>query len=68
MEGLKVTLTIPEEFIEDYNRDKFADCFDRIIADIDYAIKQKQSMLAGNYEREVIDMLKTAFKGGLENE
>ena len=65
-QDLKVTLTIPKEFIGDYNRDRFADCFDRITTDIDYAIKHKQLVLAGNYEREVIDMLQAAFMDSVQ--
>jgi len=51
---IKVLLEIPDEFIDDFNKDKFEDCLQRLKADA--------HSLAGNYEKETADMLIKAFK------
>ena len=39
------------------NKDRFEDTFNRILAYLN-----DNSLLCGNYEKETIEMLKTAFK------
>jgi len=54
----KVVLKIPQEFEQDFNTDKFKECFERVLADCkawDYA------GLSGRYEHETLEMLLDAF-------
>lgn len=51
-------LKIPKEFEQDFNTDKFRECFMRVLFDCkawDYA------GISGNYEYETLDMLAKAF-------
>lgn len=59
--SIKVQLTIPDEFIENFNKDRFKECFERCNADITYALDNGQISTAGNYERETLTMLTEAF-------
>lgn len=55
---LEIVLKIPQEFEQDFNADKFKECFERVLSDCkawDYA------GLSGNYEHETIEMLLDAF-------
>lgn len=52
---MTITLNIPDEFAEDYTRDKFKEFFERVAADI------KDGTCCGNYEQETCDMLEKAF-------
>ena len=54
-------LTIPDEFKNDFNKDRFADCFERILADM-----SGYSGLCGNYEQETVEMLAAVFKDAKE--
>lgn len=58
---MKLMLTIPDEFKNDFNKDRFADCFERILADM-----SGHSGLCGNYEQETVEMLAAAFKNAKE--
>lgn len=49
-----VTIKIPHQFVGELYRDRFRETFERVKADF--------HCLAGNYERETIDMLIEAFK------
>lgn len=49
-----VTIRIPKEFVGELVKDRFKDTFERAKADF--------HALAGNYERETMDMLIEAFK------
>lgn len=54
----EIVLKIPKEFEQDFNTDKFKECFERVLSDCkewDYA------GLSGNYEHETLDMLAKAF-------
>ena len=53
---MKIEIEIPKEFEEHFKQDKFKDSLERIMADL------KNSLCAGNYEYETIEMLKKAFK------
>ncbi len=55
-----ITIEIPEEFICDYEADRFEDCFQRFICD------SKAGLMAGNYERETAEMLIKAFRDAKE--
>lgn len=55
---MKLMLTIPDEFKNDFNKDRFADCFGRILADM-----SGYSGLCGNYEQKTVEMLAAVFKG-----
>ena len=55
---MKITIDIPKEFEEHWKDDRFEDSLNRLKADA--------HCLAGNYEKEIIDMLIVAFKGAGE--
>lgn len=52
---MKITIDIPDEFINDYITDRFKDFFSRVAADID------NDGLCGNYEKETAEMFLKAF-------
>lgn len=52
---MTITLNIPDEFAEDYTRDRFKEFFERVTADI------KDGTCCGNYEQETCSMLEKAF-------
>lgn len=51
---MKIIIDIPVEFEEHFNKDGFKESLDRLNADV--------HCLAGNYEKELTDMLVEAFK------
>lgn len=57
---MKVMIDIPKEFESDL-QDKFNEFFERMIADIDYALEKQEPLLCGNYERETAEMFLSAF-------
>lgn len=58
---MKVIIDIPKEFESDL-QDKFNEFFERMIADIDYALEKQEPLLCGNYERETAEMFLKAFE------
>ena len=60
---MKILIEIPKEFECDYNKDKFKDCFTRIVYDIENFMFDKNIInLAGNYEKETCEMFIKAFQ------
>ena len=55
---MRIEIEIPKEFEQHFAQDKFEDSLQRLGADI--------HLIAGNYERELIEMLIVAFKEGKE--
>jgi hypothetical protein len=55
-----IELKIPKEFEYHFNYDRFEDSFHRLNADV--------HSLAGNYEKETVDMLIEAFKNAVVKE
>ena len=51
---MRIEIEIPNEFEEHFNQDKFEDSLNRLYADV--------HLLAGNYERELAEMLIKAFR------
>ena len=51
---MKITINIPKEFEDHFNKDRFEDSLHRLSADA--------HLLAGNYEQETVKMLIHAFK------
>ena len=51
---MKILIDIPEEFEVDYNTDRFADFFQRCLADM--------GTCCGNYEQETAEMMIGAFE------
>lgn len=51
---MKITIEIPSEYEAEFEKDKFEDTLQRMKADA--------HCLAGNYEKETINMLIEAFK------
>ena len=51
---MKILIDIPKEFEVDYNTDRFADFFQRCLADM--------STCCGNYEQETAEMMIRAFE------
>lgn len=58
---MKLVIEIPKEFECDWNRDKFHECFSRVLADL-----QNASCASGRYEKETIKMLASAFRDAKE--
>ncbi|MFN2926458.1 hypothetical protein ACKX2L_05985 [Lachnospiraceae bacterium YH-ros2228] len=58
---MKLVIDIPKEFERDWDNDKFQDCFGRVLADLKDA-----SFLSGNYEKETLEMLQSAFRNAKE--
>lgn len=56
---MKILIDIPDEFLEQWNEDRFNDSLQRL--------REDANILAGNYEKELVDMLCQAFKTGVEN-
>lgn len=54
---MKIVIDIPQDFEEHFNNDKFKDSLERIKADLNEGF-----VFAGNYERELLDMLVVAFE------
>lgn len=50
---MKILIDIPKEFEADYNTDRFAEFFQRCLADM--------CTCCGNYEFETAEMMKKAF-------
>lgn len=61
--GNTLELTIPREFLSDLHKDRFKECFERVITELKYNLRRDIGIgtVAGNYEIETLDMLKTAF-------
>lgn len=58
---MKVLIDIPKEFERDL-QDKFNEFFERLIADINFALDKQEPLLCGNYERETAEMFLSAFE------
>ena len=50
---MRIVIEIPEEFEKDYTADKFAEFFQRCLADM--------CTCCGNYEQETAEMMENAF-------
>lgn len=50
---MELIITLPDEFIEDYSKDRFRDSLLRILGDA----KRAGTVLTGNMDRELIDVL-----------
>ena len=59
---MRIEIEIPKEFEEHFKHNKFKDSFERIMADIEYSLEDKDCLYAGGYEFETIEMLKAAFE------
>ena len=59
---MRIEIDIPKEFEEYFNQDKFKDSFERIMADIECSLEDKDCLCAGRCEFETIEMLKSAFE------
>ena len=55
---MQITIDIPKEFVSEYKDDKFSDSLQRLKNDV--------HLCAGNYEKEVVDMLIKAFRNAKE--
>lgn len=51
---MEITIKIPKEFKEHWEKDRFEDSLQRLYIDA--------HLLAGNYEKELVEMLISAFK------
>ena len=58
---MKITIEIPKELEEEFYKNKFTQTFHRIITEIEYRLENEDTFLAGNYEKETIEMLQEAF-------
>ncbi len=53
---MKIEIEIPKHYEVEFNRDRFEETFGRLCADA--------HAVAGNYEKETMEMLIKAFKDG----
>lgn len=63
---MKLLIEIPSEFGLDFINNKFEDCFQRLLHDTKDRIKNHDTLLAGNYEIETLEMFIKAFKNATE--
>lgn len=54
----EIVLKIPEEFEQDFNTDRFKECFERVLFDCK---AWNYAGISGNYEHETLEMLLDAF-------
>lgn len=59
---MKLLIEIPKEFEKDYVKDRFNECFERIMCDLKYYIEKDGYGVAGRYEMETLEMLNETFK------
>jgi hypothetical protein len=59
---MKLVIEIPEEFEEHFNNDRFEDSLMRVEVDIE----NRESILSGLYEIELIAMLRNALNNAVE--
>ena len=59
---MRIEIEIPKEFEEHFKNNKFKDSFERIMADIEYSLEDKNCLCAGRCEFETIEMLKAVFE------
>lgn len=52
---MRITIEIPDDFVADYESDKFNDFFNRVAAECD------GNGVCGLYEREIAEMFASAF-------
>lgn len=65
---MKLTIEIPKEYEDDFNRDKFEDFFNRVYCDISYNIYTHNTNMCGNYEKETAEMFMHAFENAIKGE
>lgn len=59
---MKLTIEIPKDFEEHFNKDRFEDSLMRIEADIE----NREYRLSGLYEIELVTMLRNALSNAVE--
>ena len=63
---MKIKISVPKEFEDEYKKTKFKETFERVLADIDWSMKNDKILLVGNYEYETLKMLGEAFSNSKE--
>ena len=63
---MKLLIDIPSEFGLDFINNKFEDCFQRLLHDTKDRLDKHDTLLAGNYEIETLEMFIKAFKNATE--
>jgi len=64
---MKLLIEIPPEFEQDFNDNKFEDCFQRLLYDTWDRLTHSENILnAGRYEIETLEMFIKAFKNATE--
>lgn len=58
---MKLLIEIPKEFEEHFNTDRFKDSLERVRVDIQCGLECSEIKIAGLYELELIQMLRTAM-------
>lgn len=59
---MKVIIEIPKEFEVDFIKNKFEECYGRVLSDLK---SSEGIMLCGNYELETLEMFKNAFQSAI---
>lgn len=62
---MKIAIEIPDEFINEYRKDKFDESLARIITDMDFSSDTDKFTLTGRYELETLKMLKNSFRDSM---
>lgn len=63
---MKIAIEIPNEFINEYKKDKFDESLARILADIEDILRDKDNCsLAGRYEIETLEMLRKSLRDSM---
>lgn len=57
---LTLTITLPKEFRDHFQSDRFKDSFFRILTDLEYS--NSNDSLSGLYEKELVEKLQEAFQ------
>lgn len=63
---MKIEISIPKEFEDEYKKTKFKETFERVMADIYWSTAIDKPSVAGNYEYETLKMLSEAFTNSKE--
>ena len=58
---MRLEIEIPKEFERDFKRDRFKECLERILADIEYQSDAGVFLMSGLYEYETIEMLEKSL-------
>lgn len=62
---MKIAIEIPNEFINEYKKDKFNESLARILNDLECEQRGMNFSLAGSYEIETLEMIRKSFENSM---